>query len=486
MEDHVHALIHSLSSREKSYFKRYSRIHGDSPDRNYLHIYEFLEKQRDYDESKLKERFRDKSFVKYLSSEKNYLFEQLLNSLMNYHLNTTVRGKLARSVLHVDILMQRGFDGKARKILQHAKKLAYKYEEFTTIQILIRFEEEIIFKHGGMNFIDQLDELEKERETCIEKVNNINKLRLLKAQARELQFIEQYYVKDPGKYPHIFNNPMLDEESGALSVIAKDFWFYIREIRHYLLREFDESFRWLEKYLEFFEEHEYLFDVNKKLPLLSNYLYLASKTVQTGKFRAALVKLESLKKSKGADANYIDYIKYSRLLEMHYRGGDRGDIATLLPVVDAFYAQSGKSLGPTERDYIIILLVRSYIYLGMFQKAQQWINRWYEHDGVDVSLNLIKLLGMIVYFELGYHSLLESECESAYKILRKRDRYGKLESEFIRFFKYAVRSSGSSGFRDRFGKFHDTLVEIRKDPDQSMLFEYFDFTQWSSGKLASP
>ncbi len=483
MEDQLHALIRSLSAREKSYFKRYSRIHGDNPDRNYLHIYEFLQKQADYDESRLKEHFKARPFVKYLSSEKNYLFDQLLNSLMNFHLNTSVRGKLARSVLHVDILMQRGFDKKARKILKHAKKLAYRYEEFTTIQILIRFEEEIIFKHGVINSVDELNVLEKEREECIARVNNINKLRILKAQARELQFIEQYYVKDPGKYPHIFDNPLLEEESQALSVIARDYWYYIREIRHYLLREFDKSFQWLEKYLAFFEAHEYLFDANKKLPLLSNYLYLASKTQQPEKFGAALEKLKALRSVHGIEGHYIDYIIFSRQLELYYRSGDRETTSSLLPGAEDFYGKYSVLLGPTERDYFIILLIRTCIYLGHYQKGQQWLNRWYESDGVEVSFSLIKLLGMMVYYELGHLSLVASECESAYKTLRKRNRLGTLENEFIRFFKYASQQEEGPGLRARLERFHNALLEIRGNPEQNMLFEYFDFSRWTAAKL---
>lgn len=484
MEDHLFSLIHSLSSREKSYFKRYSKIHGDNPDRNYLHIYNYLEKQKVYDESKLKSHFKGKQFINYLSSEKNYLFEQVLNSLMNFHLSTTVRGKLARSVLHVDILMQRGFDNKALKILKHAKKLAYRYEEFTTIQLLIRFEEEIIFRHGVINFVEQLNELEKEREDCIAKVNNINKLRLLKAQARELQFIEKYYVQDPGKYPHIFNNRMLDREEQALSLVAKDYWYYIQEIRHYLLREFDKSFEWLEKYLQFYETYEYIFEPNKKLPLLSNYLYLASKIREIEKFDQALQKLEALKPVKGIDANYIDYIKFSRLLELCYKTGNTEKTASMLPEVEQFYREKGKFLGPTEMDYILILLIRGYITLDRFSQAQFWLNRWYETDDVEVSLNLIKLFSMIVYYELGYFSLLESECESAYKTLRKRQRLGKLENEFIRFFKKLARAPEDPGNQERFALFHQQLIKIGNDPKENMLFEYFDFNSWADRQRA--
>jgi hypothetical protein len=483
MDDPLFSLIQSLSSREKSYFRRYSKIHGDNPDRNYLHIYNFLEKQKEFDETKLKAHFSDKPFVKYLSSEKNYLFEQILTSLMNYHLNTTVRGKLARSVIHVDILMQRGFDTKALKVLKQAKKLAYRYEEFTTIQLLIRFEEEIIFKHGAINFTNQLNELEQEREDCIAKVNNINKLRLLKAQARELQFIEQYYVKDPGKYPHIFNNPLLNKEEGALSLVAMDYWYYIQEIRHYLLRDFEKSFEWLEKYLAFFEAHTYIFEPNKKLPVLSNYLYLASKIKKVEKFNEALQKLEDLKQVKGIDNHYIDYIKYSRTLELHYITRSNENTAGMLTEVEDFYHSQKKHLGTTELDYIIILLIRACISLGQYQKAQQWLKRWYETDDVDVSLNLIKLFSMIIYYEMNYFTLLESECESAYKTLRKRKRFGKLENEFIRFFKKLSRDPKPSVTNSRFERFHHDIMAIKNDPDENLLFEYCDFTRWTAGKL---
>lgn len=483
MKDTVYTLIQSLSSREKSYFKRYSKIHGDSDDRNYLHIYNYLEKQKSYDEVKLKSHFKGKQFANYLSSEKNYLLEQLLNSLMNFHMGTTVRGKLARSVVHIDILMQRGLDSKALKLLKQAKILAYKYEEFTTAQLLIRFEEEIIFKHGVIKYTDQLKELEKEREQCISRVNNINKLRIIKAQARELQFVEQYYVKDPENYPDLFNNPMLDNEENALSLIAKDYWHYIREIRHYLLREFDKSFECLEEYLDFFEKHEYLFGLNNKLPLLSNYLYLASKTKQTSKFHFALKKLEAIKSVKGIDERYIDYIKYSRLLELYYKTGDLKKTADLLPEIEEYFKKQATLLGPTEADYILILLIRAHIGLDRFSMAQYWINRWYEMDDVEVSFNLIKLFGMIIYYELGYFSLLESECDSAYKMLRKRKRFGLLEQEITAFFRKAARNPNHPEILSRIESLHDRLLQLRKNPEESMLFEYFDFCQWTAKKM---
>ena len=119
----------------------------------------------------------------------------------------------------------------------------------------------------------------------------------------------------------------------------------------------------------------------------------------------------------------------------------------------------------------------------MFPRAQHWLNRWYETDGVEVSFSLIKLLGMIIYYELGYHSLLESECESAYKNLRKRKRLGKLESECIRFFKYASLHPGDPGHENRLKKFHENLVGIGNDPEQNMLFEYFDFPRWTAWKM---
>ena len=64
MSELIFDFVRSLTLREKAYFKRYAQLHNSSEDKNYLKIYKFLERQKEYNEEKLKRYFKNETFVK--------------------------------------------------------------------------------------------------------------------------------------------------------------------------------------------------------------------------------------------------------------------------------------------------------------------------------------------------------------------------------------------------------------------------------------
>jgi hypothetical protein len=483
MSDLTFEFVSSLTFREKAYFKRFSQTYSNKENKNYLKIYGFLEKQKQYDEKALKEFFSDEKFIKYLSSEKHYLLEQLLNSLINFHFGTSTYRKLIKWILYVNILSEKGFRKKAVKVLKQAKSLAYHYEEFTIILQLIQMEEEILFSHGILNFTAQLEKLKREREEITQKIQNLNELRLLKVQARELQFEEMPHISNPEKHARIFANPFLDDEKNINSLKAQDLWLYIKSMKHYLVREFKESQISNRDHLAFFEKHDYLFNNNHKLPLLSNYLYLSAKGKDEKSFYEALEKLTDLEGEKGIDSDYLGYIKYARLFELFYKTENTIETKKLIPEVGQYLTKSKDQLGSTEVDYILILMIRACIETYQFSKAQQWLNIWHKTKTIDVSLNIIKLFTMITYYELGYLPLLQYEINSTYKTLKKRKKLNKLERLFIRFFKKFIKDPNLKKNQKLLLSLKESLTELKADPHENILFEQFDFLKWCDQKL---
>ena len=483
MKDLTFDFVSSLTFREKAYFKRFSQTYSDDKNKNYLKIYAFLEKQKKYDDNALKAFFEDENFVKYLSSEKHYLLEQLLNSLINFHFHTSTFRKLTKWILYINILSEKGFRKKAMKVLKQAKILAYRHEEFTVILQLIQMEEEILFSHGILNFRMQLEILKEEREEITRKIQNLNELRLLKVQARELQFEDQPHVSKPEKYPHIFANEFLEDEANINSLKARDVWFYIKSVAAYLLRDFKASQLCNRDNLLFFEEYDYLFNNNHKLPILSNYLYLSAKVKDEKSFHEGLDKLKALEAEKDIDSEYIGYIKYARLFELFYKTENTESTRKILPEVEAFLLKSKEHLGSTEVDYLLILIIRACIESNQFPKAQQWLNVWYKSETLQVSLNIVKLFTMITYYELRYLPLLEYEISSTYKALKKRKQLRKLERLFIRFFKKFIKNPSPEKSLKDLQILSSNLLEIKEDPDENVLFEQFDFLKWCERKL---
>ncbi len=481
MSDVIYDFVRSLTLREKAYFKRYSQLHSRSENKNYLKIYKYLEKQKKYDEVKLKKHFEDETFIKYLSSEKHYLLEQILNSLINFHANTSNNRKLLKLILYINILSEKGFKKKATKTIRQAKTLAYRYEEFTIILQLIKMEEEILFSHGILNYVQQLRTLKEEREEITEKIQNLNELKLLKAQARELQYEFMPHVNDPSKHSHILDNSLLKDKVKVKSLKGQEIWHYIKCIGHYLVRDFEKSQKEYQDYLHFYEEHEFLFSKNQKLPVLSNYMYLSAKIKDEQHFMIGHQKLIKLLGEKDIDASYIYYIKYARILEFYHKTGKHSATEAILSEISDYIEKNSEKFGSTEIDHIIILLIRAGIETKQFTKAQQWINLWYKKVEIEVSLNIIKLFAMITYYELGFNSLLSHEVNSTYKILKNRKKLTKLEQSFIRFFKKILNSPNKN--QSALINLSKTLSEIEEDSTQNILFEQFNFQSWCKEQI---
>ena len=71
-------LIKSLTKSEKRFFKLSSSLQAG--DKNYLKIFDYIEKQNEYNEEDLKAAFVKETFIKHLPSEKNHLYKLILKS----------------------------------------------------------------------------------------------------------------------------------------------------------------------------------------------------------------------------------------------------------------------------------------------------------------------------------------------------------------------------------------------------------------------
>jgi hypothetical protein len=78
----LHDLIKSLTKSEKRFFKLHSAL--QSGDKNYLRIFDAIDKQKVYDEEALKKQFAKETFIKHLPSEKNHLYKLILKALRAY------------------------------------------------------------------------------------------------------------------------------------------------------------------------------------------------------------------------------------------------------------------------------------------------------------------------------------------------------------------------------------------------------------------
>ena len=98
-------LIQSLTVSEKRYVKVFTaRYKGD---KNYLRLFDAINKQEVYDEAALLKKFRKEKFTRQINYTKNSLYNLILKSLQAYH-DKSIETQLSDYSQQVEILYHKG------------------------------------------------------------------------------------------------------------------------------------------------------------------------------------------------------------------------------------------------------------------------------------------------------------------------------------------------------------------------------------------
>ena len=124
----LYDLIKSLTKSEKRFFKLHSAL--QSGDKNYLRIFDAIDKQKTYDEEGLKKQFAKETFIRHLPSEKNHLYKLILKALRAYHSESSISGILKQEIKNIEILYQKALYEECNKLLHRAKRIAKENERF--------------------------------------------------------------------------------------------------------------------------------------------------------------------------------------------------------------------------------------------------------------------------------------------------------------------------------------------------------------------
>ena len=115
-------LIRSLTKSEKRFFKLHSTLQSGT--KNYMRLFEAIDRQKNYDEDELRRVFAGETFIRHLPSEKNHLYKLVLKALRAFHAEATVSGTLKIAIKNIEILYDKALYAEASRTLRRAKRIA--------------------------------------------------------------------------------------------------------------------------------------------------------------------------------------------------------------------------------------------------------------------------------------------------------------------------------------------------------------------------
>ncbi|MDF2436082.1 MAG: hypothetical protein K0Q95_458 [Bacteroidota bacterium] len=488
--DELARLINSLSKGEKRYFTMFSSF--QSGDKDYLKLFETVDKLGDYDEEKIKKALKGEEFLKRLPSVKNYLYSQILKSLRLNYIGSTIDSELKEMIEEVNILYEKRLFKQCQRILDKAKTLAESNEQTLSLIELNLLEEKVLIEVLNLDKFEKslnttLDEelrlLDKQRNTAQYR-NLYNRIVLLNKKIKEARTAEELQ-----QFNEIIEHPLMRSFENAKTFDAKNYFYLIHLNYSHAKGDNQAGLKIAQKQLELLESFPQRLAEKPKMYIaaLNNVLLGQIHVHQYDKFDETLQKLRAIP-LKSANIEVNRFVS-SHIFEM-VMYLDSGEFSKSVPVRESILKGLEKykdKINTIEEITLLYNVFYSYFGTGEFSKALGIINKLLNEYQKELRYDIqsaVRILNLILHYELGNNSLLEYNAVSAYRFLYKSKRLYKLENIVLNYIRKKMHHVYTP--KDEVEAFIDLrkdFMELIDDPYEKKAFEYFDYISWFDSRI---
>ncbi len=488
-------IIKSLTNEEDKKFKLLSSL--QQGDKNYIKLFNYIQKQDSYDEIEVKNHFKNEVFVQHFASEKNQLLHHILKSLRSHRQETSASARIDEEIKNIQLLFNKSLYKQSRKQLSILKKQAQDYELFYSLLEIVELEKVLIDMEAHFGDINYrtLDELIEEENNLFNKIENYAayELQLAKLNALSSRLMIARSKEDVKEINDILKETKrFASKDGFLSNKSKIIFLFITGVAKMLLNELDEVNK---SFSDLIIELENKPEIISEMP----YYYIVS--------HGYLVRYCAIKKQYNDGFKMIDKLKSLSLNEMFKATDIQITIFTQSYITEMIlYSYIGqhdkatsiipqviKGLDKYEAKINNEELVRIYHTIGMvyfgvgeYNKALHWLNKIINTNYEDLRQDVIrisKLINLIIHFELGNDDLLSYIYKSSVRFFNQQEKQYKFEIVFLDYFKKIALSKRDSKQKDTYVKFKEELQKIFSDKYEKNALEYFNFYAWLDSKI---
>lgn len=486
-------LIKSLSKSEKRFFKLSSSL--QTGDKNYLKIFDAIDKQVEYDEGAIKHMFKKETFIKHFPSEKNHLYKLILKSLRAYHADNSVSSLLKQEIKNIEILFEKALFKECNKFLLRAKKQAIEHEKFYYLFELISWEKKLLEEalEDG-EFTKDLDTLIKEEQEVIGKLRNLAAYHVLYSKINYV-FRSGGFVRneeDRKLVEEITNHPLIKGKNTALSERAATICYYTQGFCKMANGDYDTALTKFFKVKEILDNNPYVKqDLAKRyIRTLNNIMFCL---IDQNKYAEAREMAEVMRKT-GKEKAFrstdvlVTIFKDTNIAELqicHLTGDFDKGLALVEEIVEGMEENEGK----LHKEQVVTFYYHiAYIYFGAgkYNKALFWINKVLNDNENTLRQDIYsyaRLFNLVIHYELGNHDLLEYITKSTLRYLSKRQRDFHLEKVIIEYIRKFIRAASIVDKKELFIEFNEEISELVKGPKEKVVLKYFDFLKWGDSKI---
>ena len=474
------SLIKSMSQSEKRHFKLF--LSTAAGDKNYLKLFNFIDRQKELNDQEIKAHFKGDAFVKQLHVTKNYLKKQILKSLRHYHSKHSVDASLKERLREIEILFQKDLFDHCRELVDKALEKAEHYEKLQSLLALYGWKKKLLLnRHGPFEAREEvLSLIEKEKE-LIDQLANHNAYWALTMDSMDFDRVQE-----------TLKNPLLQGPEEAKSLQAKILYYHICYSQYVVtgaveqaLQSIDDLIGLLEEIPERIREDPapYITALNNKTVLLLRDGKLDQVYSHINKIREAPDRYGIPKHSRLTTVSLLK--TYNVELEL-YR--DLGEYQNAVKLIDEVNEILEKHRETVPRDYEISFYYQfaySLFKKGLYSRALKWINKIvlgnYGTIREDIQ-SYGRFLNLMIHLELEHIMILKYAVDGTRRFLKKKRDLHLFEKVLLRFFSQ-VSMALSRERKALFLSLNEELFKGEKEEEVKEVLDYLDFKAWIAEKL---
>ncbi len=487
-------LIKSLSKSEKRFFKLTSSL--QSGEKNYIKIFDFIEKQADYDEEALKEYFKSERFIAHLPSEKNHLYKLILKSLRMFYGEQSLNSILQQEIKNVEILYQKALFSECSKIIKKAKRIAAEHEKFFFWIECLTWEKRLIeeaYEEG--DFAYDLDELIREEENVLAQLRNYAEYYALYSKINYVFRSGGFTRNDEERaiVDGIADNHLIKGKNTAISSRATFICYYIKGLCAATNRDYKEAQHFFKHVINIIDKQPKLKSDLAKHYLLS-HAHLIHCHIDSNDFVAAQQVIDGL-------PNYLDIPGFHSMdvqvrifsIQSTYQMmlyNNQGLFRKTLEYVESSKEQFNFYAEKLSKEHRIIYIYhKAYAHFGCgeFKAAMKVLNELINDNETMLRqdyYSFARVLNMFIHFELDNQSLLNYHINSTKRHLSKSDRNYMIESYLLESIQKLNRAESKKAKNDLLLTMRSDFDKMMTDHREQVVLDYFDLGLWLNSKIA--
>lgn len=456
MKEPLFELIKSLTPSEKGYYKKYFSAEGSKQTKgaNTL-LFDFIDSQEEYDEEKLKKKFRNEKFLTYLPVAKKNLYEQILKMLNNFNGAINIYEQTEELLKHSAILIAKGHGKHGAKYISKAKELATEGEYFSRlIDILNKEQHNAIALPATEEKENLLKKLNGDLNKTLKQLENFQQYLALYFRQMEITG-RSYQIRDSetaNAHEEIMQHALMQNENLALSVKAKLYFYHNRFIYFSVHHQEKNAYEIAKKMLALCES-SVIYTRHDPFPYLTAYLYVLNGASRTGHIQEHEMYLDRFKKlsfENNAEQLFHFMYLYKNALAFYAETLRENEFREAMEQAKTGLKKYGAQI---RYDYFLVIIyesVKGLLIFGDYKNAIDWLelyrNSPRKNIRNDSQVGLYFEL-LIAHFELKNYVLVNNLIIPVYRFILRTGQQSRIEKIALRTFR--KMSSGGTANENR-------------------------------------